>query len=226
MANREFHYYLNQFPLRPDSRRWWPKAIIVCATLGGLYGAAMGAAVGAVPGAGDVIEMAAAVFALICGVPGARLWFSACCFPSISFRSMASRAVCHNWRRDPGRIPGDRDPAGVWSDRGCPGRLALHAGHSSTVFLEENRWRNRGRRGGIVYWSGPLGNKSQSTCSPCRRGMGLGNWGGRRPVTATDGHGDLECATSRQRECRRCDLSRRRPGQTSPVTSTARMSSF
>ncbi len=73
MANREFHYYLNQFPLRPDSRRWWPKAIIVCATLGGLYGAAMGAAIGAVPGAGDVIQMAAAVFALICGVPGARL---------------------------------------------------------------------------------------------------------------------------------------------------------
>ncbi len=49
------------------------KAFIVCALLGGIYGAAMGAAIGAVPGAVDVIEIAAGVMAVICGVPGARL---------------------------------------------------------------------------------------------------------------------------------------------------------
>jgi len=73
MAYQEFHHYLNNLQARPKARRWWPKAIAICAVLGGVYGAAMGSAIGAVPGASDVIEIAAAVMAVICGVPGARI---------------------------------------------------------------------------------------------------------------------------------------------------------
>ncbi len=73
MANQEFHHYLNDFQLRPEARRWWPKALAVSAFLAGIYGASLGSAIGTVPGAIDVIEIAAAFMALICAVPGARL---------------------------------------------------------------------------------------------------------------------------------------------------------
>jgi len=73
LADQQFHYYLNQIPLRRDSRLWWPKALAISAFLGGIYGASLGSAIGAVPGATDVIEIAAAIMAVICGVPGARL---------------------------------------------------------------------------------------------------------------------------------------------------------
>ena len=72
MAEQQFHYF-NQIPLRPHGRRWWPKAIAFSAFLGGIYGASMGSAVGAVPGTADVIAIAAAAMAFICGVPGARI---------------------------------------------------------------------------------------------------------------------------------------------------------
>ncbi len=73
MADQEFYYCLNQLQLRPGGRRWWFKAIAICAVLGGIYGASLGSAIGAVPGAADVIEITAGVMAVICGVPGARL---------------------------------------------------------------------------------------------------------------------------------------------------------
>jgi hypothetical protein len=73
MENQEFDYYLKEFQLRHHARRWWAKAIAICAVLGGIYGAAMGSAIGSVPGAVDVIEIVAGVMAVICGVPGARL---------------------------------------------------------------------------------------------------------------------------------------------------------
>ena len=73
MADQEFYYYLNQFQLRPEGRRWRFKAIAICAVLGGIYGATVGSAIAAVPGASDVIEIAAATMALICGIPGARI---------------------------------------------------------------------------------------------------------------------------------------------------------
>lgn len=73
MADHRFYYDLNQFQATRTTRRWWHKAILVCAVLGGIYGAAVGSAIGAVPGAADVIEIAAVVIAVICGVPGARI---------------------------------------------------------------------------------------------------------------------------------------------------------
>jgi len=73
MAGQRIRDYLNQFQLPPGLRSWWPEALVICAVLGGIYGGSLGAAVGAVPGAATLIEMAAAIMALICGVPGARL---------------------------------------------------------------------------------------------------------------------------------------------------------
>jgi len=73
MADQEFDYYLNELQTRPNPRRWWAKAVAICALVGGVYGATVGVTIGAVPGAADIIEIAAAVFAVICGVPGARI---------------------------------------------------------------------------------------------------------------------------------------------------------
>ncbi len=74
-TNREFHYYLNDLQTKPKGGNWWPKAIAICAVLGGIYGASVGSAVCTVPGATEVVEIAAGVMALICGLPGARLGF-------------------------------------------------------------------------------------------------------------------------------------------------------
>jgi hypothetical protein len=73
MAYQEFHYDLNEFQTQLRGKRSLMRAFIVCAILGGIYGASLGSAIGAVPGAADVIEIAAGVMAVICGVPGARL---------------------------------------------------------------------------------------------------------------------------------------------------------
>jgi len=73
LAYREFHHYLNDFQLRPNARRWWPKALAICAFLGGVYGASLGSAVGALPGAANVIEIAVVVMAVILVVPGTRI---------------------------------------------------------------------------------------------------------------------------------------------------------
>ena len=67
------HDYLNEFQTQLHGKRSLMKAFVVCAFLGGIYGASLGSAIGAVPGAADVIEIAAGIMALICGVPGARL---------------------------------------------------------------------------------------------------------------------------------------------------------
>jgi len=72
MAEQRFYFNLNDFQAMPRTRRWWPKAIVVCAVLGGIYGAAVGSAISTTGGAADVIGIAAAIMALICGVPGAR----------------------------------------------------------------------------------------------------------------------------------------------------------
>jgi hypothetical protein len=78
MSAHEFRYDLNEFQPRPPSRRWWPKALAVCAAVGGTYGAALGAVLGTTAGAVDVIGTAAGIVALLCGIPGARfgLFFS------------------------------------------------------------------------------------------------------------------------------------------------------
>jgi len=73
MAYQEFHYDLNEFQTQLHGKRTLMKAVVVCAVLGGIYGATVGSAIGAVPGAPDVIEVAAALIAVICGIPGARL---------------------------------------------------------------------------------------------------------------------------------------------------------
>ena len=73
MVQEQLHHSFNQIPLQPDVRRWWPKALAICALLGGICGASMGSAVGAVPGAVEVIEIAAGVLAVICSVPAARI---------------------------------------------------------------------------------------------------------------------------------------------------------
>ncbi len=65
--------YPNEFAVKLHGRRSLLKALAVCAVLGGIYGAAVGSAIGAVPGAAEIVEIAAGVMAVICGVPGARL---------------------------------------------------------------------------------------------------------------------------------------------------------
>jgi hypothetical protein len=75
MAEQRIYFDLNEFQATRAKRRWWLKAIPTCAILGGIYGAAVGAAIGAVPGAADIIGLAAAVMAVLCGVPGARYGF-------------------------------------------------------------------------------------------------------------------------------------------------------
>ncbi len=72
MAEHDFYYNLSQFQARRTTRRWWPKGIVVLAFLGGFYGAAIGSVISTTGGAADVIGIAAAIMALICGVPGAR----------------------------------------------------------------------------------------------------------------------------------------------------------
>jgi hypothetical protein len=72
MPGQEFHYDLNQFQATPRTGRWWPKVIAICAIFGGVYGAAIGATISTTAGAADVIGIAAAVMAVLCGVPGAR----------------------------------------------------------------------------------------------------------------------------------------------------------
>ena len=67
-----FYFNLNQFQATSTTRHWWPKAIIICAVMGAVYGAAIGSAVNTTLGAADVIGIAAAVMAVLCGVPGAR----------------------------------------------------------------------------------------------------------------------------------------------------------
>jgi hypothetical protein len=75
MAEQRIYFDLNEFQGTRAKRRWWLKAIPTCAILGGIYGAAVGAAIGAVPGAADIIGLAAAVMAVLCGVPGTRYGF-------------------------------------------------------------------------------------------------------------------------------------------------------
>jgi hypothetical protein len=57
---------------RPQASLGWPKAIAICASLGGLYGAATGSAVGAVPVGAEVIGIAASAMAVMCGMFGMR----------------------------------------------------------------------------------------------------------------------------------------------------------
>ena len=52
-----------------------PKALGVCAALGGIYGASLGAALGSVPPAANVIAATAAILAFVCGVPGVRIGY-------------------------------------------------------------------------------------------------------------------------------------------------------
>jgi hypothetical protein len=79
MPDHGFYYNLNQFQTTSTTRRWWPKAVITCAVMGGIYGAAIGSAINTTVGAADIIGIAAAVMAVLCGVPGARfgLFFGA-----------------------------------------------------------------------------------------------------------------------------------------------------
>ena len=72
MPDQDFDYRLNEFQARPKTRRWWPTAIIICAIIGGIYGAAIGSAISTTAGAADVIGIIAAIVAVLCGVPGAR----------------------------------------------------------------------------------------------------------------------------------------------------------
>jgi hypothetical protein len=79
MNDQRFHYNLNEFQATSTTRHWWPKAIATFMTLGGIYGAAIGSAINTTAGAADIIGIAAAVMAVLCGVPGARfgLFFGA-----------------------------------------------------------------------------------------------------------------------------------------------------
>jgi hypothetical protein len=67
--------HLDEFQAQLRAKRWFAKAILTFATLGGIYGGVMGAAIGAVSGAAGIIEVAAAVFALLCAAPGSRYGF-------------------------------------------------------------------------------------------------------------------------------------------------------
>jgi hypothetical protein len=75
MADQEFYHYLNDLQTRPKARRWWPKALVVCAVLGGIYGAVIGSAIATSAGAANVIGAAAGIVALLLAFPGARYGF-------------------------------------------------------------------------------------------------------------------------------------------------------
>ena len=45
MADQEFYGYLNDLQARSKARRWWTKALVVCAVLGGVSGAMIGSAI-------------------------------------------------------------------------------------------------------------------------------------------------------------------------------------
>ena len=53
----------------------WGSMLLMAIVLGGIYGASVGSAIGAVPGAAEIIELAAGALALICAMPGARYGF-------------------------------------------------------------------------------------------------------------------------------------------------------
>ena len=75
MADQEFYHYLNDLQARAKARRWWAKALVVCAVLGGIYGAMIGSAIAASVGAASVIETAAGIAAVLLAVPGTRYGF-------------------------------------------------------------------------------------------------------------------------------------------------------
>ena len=75
MADQEFYHYLNDLQARSKVRRWWTKALVVCAVLGGIYGAMIGSAIATSAGAANVIGAAAGIVALLLAIPGARYGF-------------------------------------------------------------------------------------------------------------------------------------------------------
>jgi hypothetical protein len=75
MADQEFYHYLNDLQAQSKARRWWTKALVVCAVLGGIYGAMIGSAIAASAGAANVIGTAAGVVAVLLAFPGARYGF-------------------------------------------------------------------------------------------------------------------------------------------------------
>ena len=75
MADQEVHHDRSEYELTPTARRWWPKIVAICASLGAIYGAALGSALNTTAGAAEVIGAAAGIVAVLCGIPGARLGF-------------------------------------------------------------------------------------------------------------------------------------------------------
>jgi hypothetical protein len=64
-----------QFEPRPRARRFLPKAVLTCAVMGGIYGAALGSVVGANTNAVRPLSVAAGLLALIGGYLGAKFGF-------------------------------------------------------------------------------------------------------------------------------------------------------
>ena len=76
MADQEFYGYLNDLQARSKARRWWTKALVVCAVLGGIYGAMIGWAIARTStGAANVIGATVGTVAFLLAFPGARYGF-------------------------------------------------------------------------------------------------------------------------------------------------------
>ena len=75
MADQEFYGYLNDLQARSKARRWWTKALVVCAVLGGIYGAMIGSAIATSTGAANVIGATVGTVAFLLAFPGARYGF-------------------------------------------------------------------------------------------------------------------------------------------------------
>ena len=216
MADQEFYYCLNQLQLRPGGRRWWFKAIAICAVLGGIYGASLGSAIGAVPGAADVIEITAGVMAVICGVPGARLGS----LLGIVTRNRFGRLFLGMFATIGGAILGGflatmillalgaiLGAVGGW----VLARTLLALRHGNLRrFLVGIVGAVLGMFIGAILWAVNL---NQATALAGAT-LGLGNRGRRRPAASLDGHwGDElagEHARPQQRELYRCDFPARR----------------
>ena len=69
MADQRFYYNLNEFQAKP---RRWPKVIAIFTVVGGIYGAAIGSAISTTAGASGLVGIAAAVMAVLSGVPAGR----------------------------------------------------------------------------------------------------------------------------------------------------------
>ncbi len=208
MTDQEAFLDLNEFQARPRARRWWPKTLAICAVLGGVYGAAIGSAISTTPGAASLIGTAAAVMALLCGVPGARYGF----FFGLVNRIRFGRLFVGTVATIAGAILGGY--FGIVAATPLGAILGAVGGwfFGRSISQRDYRFRN-GLLGillGVCIWRLRSGIAAGRGCGPARDAMGPRDWGDYRPAPLAVVQWNTVFvaphARQRQRELRRCDF--------------------